>query len=230
MHQPFRILRQLRVTPKKKAAAPDPADAQRTPPKEDAPVDETEMFRRAVADVQPLADEQRERVAQVPPASPAREITDADAEALAELYDLVSGTAPFDLSYSDETVEGALVGLDPRLLRRLRAGEFAYQAHVDLHGMNSEQARAAVDRFLADACQSGKRCVLIVHGRGRNSVDQVPVLKQRLTTWLASGRWAHQVLAFASARPCDGGAGALYVLLRRRKKRGPFRVTVGARW
>jgi len=69
-------------------------------------------------------------------------VTHPDAEALAALCDLVEGTAPFDISDSDEHVEGAIVGLDPRLLRRLRKGEFAYQAHLDLHGLTSEEAGA----------------------------------------------------------------------------------------
>ena len=63
--------------------------------------------------------------------------------------------------------------------------------------------------------------MLIVHGRGLNSKDQVPVLKTRLAQWLARGSWARLVLAFTSARPCDGGAGALYVLLRRQRHTGP---------
>ena len=75
--------------------------------------------------------------------------------------------------------------------------------------------------------------VLIIHGRGLNSKDQVPVLKTRLAQWLARGSWARLVLAFTSARPCDGGAGALYVLLRRQRHTGqrpPVRVTHGAKW
>ena len=71
--------------------------------------------------------------------------------------------------------------------------------------------------------------MLIVHGRGLNSKDQVPVLKERLKIWLARGRAAHVVLAFATARPCDGGAGALYVLLRRDRGKRPIRVTEGAK-
>jgi len=165
-----------------------------------------------------------------PPAAPARTRTDPDAEALAELCDLVAGTTPFDLSDSDEYVEGAMVGVDARLLRRLRSGDFALQGHIDLHGMTTEEARPAVDRFLAQAHVDGKRCVLIVHGRGRNSKDQIPVLKRSLVRWLARGQSARQVLAFTSARPCDGGAGAVYVLLRRlRHVKRPIRVTEGAK-
>ena len=63
--------------------------------------------------------------------------------------------------------------------------------------------------------RSGKRCVLIVHGRGLNSPDQIPVLKESLRVWLGQKRTGKTVLAFATARPQDGGAGAVYVLLRR---------------
>ena len=89
----------------------------------------------------------------------------------------------------------------------------------------------AVDAFLTRAHRSGHRCVLIIHGRGLNSKDQIPVLKSRVTTWLRRGTWARWVLAFTSARPCDGGAGALYVLLRRRRDaKHSIRVTEGAKW
>jgi DNA-nicking Smr family endonuclease len=186
-----------------------------------------------MAGVRPLAPTARQRVAPPPPTSTPRPVTDDDAEALAELAELVSGAGAFDLANSVEFIEGAAAGVDRRLVRRLRAGDFAYQAHLDLHGMTAEEARVAVDRFLRDAQHKGYRCVLIVHGRGLNSKDQVPVLKTRLATWLARGSWARLVLAFTSARPVDGGAGALYVLLRRQRKSGPrapVKVTHGAKW
>jgi DNA-nicking Smr family endonuclease len=72
-----------------------------------------------------------------------------------------------------------------------------------------------VDRYLREARNQGKRCVLVVHGRGLHSKDQLPVLKDALRNWLASARFGRHVLAFASARQVDGGAGAIYVLLRR---------------
>jgi DNA-nicking Smr family endonuclease len=72
-----------------------------------------------------------------------------------------------------------------------------------------------VDRFLREARNQGKRCVLVVHGRGIHSRDQVPILKDALRSWLATNRFGRHVLAFATARPADGGAGAVYVLLRR---------------
>jgi DNA-nicking Smr family endonuclease len=71
--------------------------------------------------------------------------------------------------------------------------------------------------------------VLIVHGRGLNSKDNVPVLKERLKVWLAHGSIGKVVLAFTTARACDGGAGALYVLLRRARGGRPLQVTEGAK-
>jgi DNA-nicking Smr family endonuclease len=143
-------------------------------------------------------------------------VSDED-EALAALSDLVAGNGDFDISDSFEYVEGAVVGLDPRILRRLRRGEFAYQTYVDLHGMTVATARDVVQRFVADAVRTGYRCLLIIHGRGHNSKDQIPVLKERVTSWLARGGIGRSVLAFTSARPADGGTGAVYVLLRRRR-------------
>jgi DNA-nicking Smr family endonuclease len=228
VHQPFRVLGRVQVAHRRTEPRPVATNATAPPA---PPADPTTLFLDAVADVRPLDPGARARVDGPAPASPARSVTAPDAEALAELCDLVAGSAPFDISDSDEYVEGAMVGLDPRLLRRLRNGEFASQAHLDLHGMTSEEARRAVQGFLRRAYQSGKRCVLIVHGRGHNSKDQIPVLKRRLATWLARGQWARLILAFTSARACDGGAGALYVLLRRqRNAKRPIRVIAGAKW
>jgi DNA-nicking Smr family endonuclease len=82
---------------------------------------------------------------------------------------------------------------------------------------------------MLDAFRDGLRCVLIVHGKGMNSKDQTPVLKERLKTWLARGRVGGVVLAFSSARQVDGGAGALYVLLRRDRRAKPIEVLQGAK-
>jgi DNA-nicking Smr family endonuclease len=194
-----------------------------------APAPEPDVFATAMKGVVPLRRSGNVRVDRPAPAGAGRTPVSEEAEALAVLSDLVGGTVGFDLSDTREYIEGAIVGLDPRLLRRLRRGDFAWQAHLDLHGMVAEEARVAVDRFLFEAVRAGHRCVLIVHGRGHNSKDQTPVLKERLKSWLARGQNARLVLCFTTARPCDGGAGALYVLLRRDRQRRPIRVTEGAK-
>src|ERR1700687_1311063 len=134
VYQPFRRLTHACVpaapAPAPPAAAPRPMTVQAAP----AP-DAALLFEHAMKDVTPLEARARERVASPAPATPARAICHPDADALAELHDLVNGTAPFDITSRDDYIEGAAIGFNPRLLRRLRAGEFAYQAHLDLHGM-----------------------------------------------------------------------------------------------
>jgi DNA-nicking Smr family endonuclease len=200
----------------------------RPAPRPVAPAEEPELFASAMRGVVPLR-RAAPRVDQPAPAGVPRRPVSEEAEALAALCDLVQGTTRFDVTDTREYIEGAIIGLDPRLLRRLRRGDFAWQAHLDLHGLTAAEAREAVDRFLAGAVRAGHRCVLLVHGRGRNSKDQTPVLKERLKVWLARGRAARLVLAFTTARACDGGAGALYVLLRRDRQRRAIQVTEGAK-
>jgi DNA-nicking Smr family endonuclease len=213
-----------------RAAVPAPArPVAPAVPRRDVGADDAQLFSRAMEGVARLPGAARERIDRPCPTLEPRSPVSEEAEALATLSDLVSGATKFDITDTREYVEGAIVGLDPRLLRRLRRGDFAWQSHIDLHGLTAEKARLAVDTFLEAAVRAGHRCVLIVHGRGLNSKDQVPVLKERLKSWLARGRAAHVVLAFTSARPCDGGAGALYVLLRRDRRRRSILVTEGAK-
>jgi DNA-nicking Smr family endonuclease len=175
--------------------------------------DEGELWERATAGARPPPGP--ERIGPRRPPAPPDRVWHPDLEAIDELRALVAGEAPFDLADSDEFIEGRVAGLDSNVLRKLRRGEYAVQAHVDLHGLTREEARGAVEAFLRASRSAGKRCVLVVHGRGLHSKDQLPVLKDALRTWLATARFARHVLAFASARPVDGGAGAIYVLLRR---------------
>jgi len=150
-----------------------------------------------------------------PPRGPPDHAFHPDLEAIDALRALVSGDAPFDLSDSDEFIEGWVGGLDHKVVAKLRRGEFAVQGHLDLHGLKRDEAKREVDAFIRASRLGGKRCVLLVHGRGLHSRDQVPVLKEAVRGWLGSSRFSRHVLAFATARPADGGAGALYVLLRR---------------
>ncbi|HLT29224.1 MAG TPA: Smr/MutS family protein [Myxococcaceae bacterium] len=164
-----------------------------------------------MGEVRPLED----RPPAPEPVAPLPRRVDEDAEALRELSELVDGRAPFNLADTDDFIEGAIADLDPRVRRRLRQGRFSNQAHVDLHGFTQDEAKAELERFLLESHRRGHRCVLVVHGRGLHSKDGIPVLKERMKVWLTQGRLARRVLGFCTAQPHDGGAGALYVLLRR---------------
>ncbi len=188
---------------------------------EHGPQEENDLFLEAMTGVEQLECNQAQPRTPGPLSRPSRRpLLEGELEAYAQLVDLVSGEGGFDIQYSDEYIEGAVVGADSALLPKLRRGDFSIQAHLDLHGMTAAEARQAVERFILASVIQGRRCVLIIHGRGLNSRDQIPILKQRLSSWLKRGRLRHLVLAFATARPCDGGAGALYVLLRNRLPEG----------
>jgi DNA-nicking Smr family endonuclease len=199
---------------------PPPARPAQPPPAQPLPrrheeLSEDELWSLALDGAEPL----RDRSARVKPAPESLSVAppelDPDLEAYDELRALVTGEVPFDIADSDEFIEGHARGLDPHVVRRLRRGELAVQGHVDLHGMLKEEAKAELEAFLAKSRQQGKRCVLVVHGRGLHSKDQVPVLKEALKRWMSTARFSRHVLGFATARPHDGGAGAIYVLLKK---------------
>jgi DNA-nicking Smr family endonuclease len=223
---PFRHLKKT-VKPLEKptpVVKPEPP-----PPLPQAQESEDELFWREMQGVAPLKQDGRVRVHHPPPTVVRRTQVEEN-EALAELYDLVAGRTGFDVTDTEEYIEGCVIGLDTALVRKLRQGEFSRQAALDLHGMTVDAAQDEIERFLVNAVRTGLRCVVIVHGRGRNSPGQVPVLKDRVKSWLTRGKLARCVLAFASARPYDGGPGALYVLLRRdRARKKSIEILEGAK-
>lgn len=106
-------------------------------------------------------------------------------------------------------------GLQHNILKKLRKGQFGLDAEIDLHGLNSDDAKRQLLHFLHDSVEGGCRCVHIVHGKGYRSADNHPVLKNNLNLWL---RQHKDVQAFCSAPPKDGGTGAVFVLLQLSKK------------
>ena len=200
-------------------APPPPRELPAPPPG----LGEEELFSQAMAAVQPLC---KGKPVLEPQAQPQRPrllaAPSEDLEVLAQLADLVSGGGEFDLRFSDEYVQGARPGVGPELVERLTRGDFPVQDYLDLHGLTLEEALAAVEEFLAQSIARGLRHVLLVHGRGTGSPGGVPVLKNALAARLTHKRLQKRVLAFCTARPLDGGAGAMYVLLR--KWRGPGRA------
>ncbi len=140
---------------------------------------------------------------------------DSEAETLLRLNNLVKFGKGFIVADTPEYIEGTGYRVNPEFAKRLHRGDFSMQAHIDLHGLGVEDARDAFEKFFKDSITTGKRAVLIVHGRGLSSPDK-PVLKTKVVEWLTCGPWRKWVIAFSSARSCDGGAGATYVLLRSR--------------
>ena len=102
-------------------------------------------------------------------------------------------------------------GQSPDVLSKLRRGFWVVQAHIDLHGLISDEAREYVAEFLSSCKKRNIRCVRIVHGKGLGSRNREPVLKHKLRNWLMQ---KDEVIAYAQAKPEDGGSGAVIVLLK----------------
>ena len=226
---PFRQLKKtLKSSTTERAASTATLPRATSNPVEKTEENPADLFRRAMQDVTRLKSDTR--VSNPPPALSGRSPQDSENEAIAELYDLVAGRSDFDVTDTDEYVEGCVVGLDTGLVRKLRQGKFARQAALDLHGMKADEAKPELEQFLNRATQAGIRCVLVIHGRGRNSPGQFPILKDKLKQWLTRSRLAKIVLAFSTARTHDGGPGAMYILLRRKRgQKKPVLMWEGAK-
>ncbi|MGZ5008160.1 MAG: Smr/MutS family protein [Methylobacter sp.] len=133
------------------------------------------------------------------------------------LEEHLSGSVEFDIEKVslEDSLSFTAPGLQHNVLRKLRKGQFGLDAEIDLHGLNSNEAKRQLLHFLHDCVEDGCRCVHIVHGKGYRSADNHPVLKNNLNIWL---RQHKDVQAFCSAPPKDGGTGAVFVLLQLSEK------------
>lgn len=170
---------------------------------------ENQLFARAVGPVQPLPDRRQVRLSP-PPAEPvARQFQQDEAAALRD--SLSDGFDVGSLLDTDEALSFRRPGIGQDVTRKLRKGDWAIQREVDLHGLRSDEARLALAEFIREAHRQGLRCVRVVHGKGLGSPGKTPVLKSKVHSWLVQ---KNQVMAFVQAKPAEGGAGALVVLLK----------------
>ncbi len=169
---------------------------------------EARLFELSVGPVTHLPDPGRVLLASAPPLpEPRQRALDEQAvlrQALSDDFDVES------LLETDETLSFRRPEISLEVVRKLRRGHWALQAQIDLHGLRRDQARDALGSFIHDSARRGMRCVRVVHGKGNGSPGREPVLKTRVRRWLVQKQ---EVLAFVQARPSDGGAGALMVLL-----------------
>lgn len=168
---------------------------------------ELKLFLDAMEGVRPLEHDRVVPVAPKPAPIP-RQTMDDEQDVMNEL---LAGNFDPDALSSGEELRYVRAGLQRSILRRLRRGHYSLAAELDLHGMTAQIARQALKQFLLECRRRDLRCVRIIHGKGRRSSNEGPVLKPRVDHWL---RQRDDVLAFCSAQPADGGTGAVYVLLK----------------
>jgi DNA-nicking Smr family endonuclease len=139
---------------------------------------------------------------------------DEEQDALRALEDFVLN-GNVEIEHTAEYIEGSVHPHGRLYLDDLRSGRFSVQAHIDLHGLYLQEARFILEEFLLESIRAGFTCVRVIHGRGRHSHKHRSVLKENIHRWLCSRRMSRHVIAYTSARRCDGGGGAVYVLLRK---------------
>jgi DNA-nicking Smr family endonuclease len=169
--------------------------------------EEIEEFERSVGPVKRL---QHDKTGPVRRPVPPRPRAPVESDSYDSFDSLSDNIADEPVSAAD-SLFFARPGLQLRQLQRLRRGQLAAAAELDLHGMTAAEARKALGEFITRCLDQHIRSVHIIHGKGYGTAGDAPVLKNRVNAWL---RQHHDVLAFSSAQLRDGGTGALYVLLR----------------
>lgn len=212
MDKPFAILEQWvregRISLSRRSVAEEPRDF----PIEKLPegLSDEQLFEHAMKNVKSLG------WSAVPlHARPPVEIQPQDEEqdALRALEEFLR-KGNVELEHTAEYIEGSVHPHGRLYLDDLRSGRFSVQAHLDLHGLNLQDARFVLEEFLLESIRLGLSCVRVIHGRGRHSYKHHPVLKENVQRWLCTRRMSRHVMAYTTARRCDGGGGAVYVLLR----------------
>jgi DNA-nicking Smr family endonuclease len=130
------------------------------------------------------------------------------------LEEAVADKRKLNVTNMPEYMEGYAEGTNPITIDKLKNGEYSIQKTLDLHGLSIDDAKMFFEKFIADSIKSGLNCVKVVHGRGLKS-KSVPVLKENLKAWIIRAMNRKWVIAFSSARMCDGGPGATYILLKK---------------
>lgn len=174
--------------------------------------DDSALFRNTIGKVRPV---ETNTVILNPEKKPRPVPTFKPLEQVDPLQNDVSDS--LDTLFQEDKVGFIAPGLQKNVLKKLRKGYYGVDAEMDLHGLSSRDAQQQLLRFLHFCVEDGCRCVHIIHGKGYNSPDNQPVLKNDINLWL---RQHKDVLAFCSTPPKAGGTGALYVLLKLSDKFG----------
>lgn len=170
--------------------------------------EDIQLFRDSVGKVKPVRDDRVAAPQRKPSPRPLfRELDEAKV-----LRDMLSDQFEAADMETGEELLYQRAGLQQRTMKKLRRGLFVVDAELDLHGMTVKVAREAVAEFLYECRRRRVQCARIIHGKGRGSRHRGPVLKGKIGHWLQQ---RDEVLAYCSARHCDGGTGAVYVLLKR---------------
>lgn len=169
--------------------------------------DDLALFRQEMADVTPFTGQVVAPLASPKPLP----IPRRQEETFSNMLDDLLTYSPDAMLEAGDEMSYLRPGAPKKRLRELRRRRYRFEDELDLHGLTLAEASEAVRRFIAEAYAAGNHSLLIIHGKGRRSAEEKPRLKNWLNTHL---RQRNDVYAFCSAKPADGGSGAIYLLLR----------------
>ncbi len=176
--------------------------------------DDAGLWDRVTRDVAPLQGRRQSPPKPTPaPPAPKKATKPAEKKPAAKPQPAPPPSGPTELP---PLAPGAPAGLDKRTAQRLKRGQLAIDGRIDLHGMTQAEAHGALTAYLERAQGATRRCILVITGKGRVS-ENGGVLRTMAPRWLNAPANRARVLAITPAQPKDGGAGALYVLLRRQR-------------
>lgn len=176
--------------------------------------DETDLFALAMREAKPLHQEGAKRAPadDLPPEKRAE-----TAPAVVRVGPSLKRLPETSTDRLPELKTGASPGVDKRTAARLKRGQLAIDGRIDLHGMTQAKAHRALEGFLTASQGAGKRCVLVITGKGLRPTGETGVLRNLVPRWMNAPAIRGRVLSFCTAQPRDGGTGALYVLLKRKR-------------
>jgi DNA-nicking Smr family endonuclease len=177
-------------------------------------VPDDELWWQIASTITPLNHRRR-----VPSVKPAAKESDAAPLSHKTRAAPVMPAAPTHKPTLAELSHDRLTDLDKRTGQKLVRGKMPLEGRLDLHGLTQEQAHGKLARFIATSAEAGKRCVLVITGKGLKPTGETGVLRQAVPRWLNSSELRPLVLAIRYAQAKDGGEGALYVLLKRRREK-----------
>lgn len=176
--------------------------------------DEADLFALAMREAKPL---RQERAKRAPPDDVAPAERAETAPAVVRVGRRLERGPVRTTDKLPELKTGASPGVDKRTAARLKRGQLAIDGRIDLHGMTQAKAHRALEGFLTASQGAGKRCVLVITGKGLRPTGETGVLRNLVPRWMNAPAIRGRVLSFCTAQPRDGGTGALYVLLKRKR-------------
>ncbi len=174
------------------------------------PADEN-LFLGAMGDVKPLDGHMREAVSA--PKAAKGPFSPQKSESV-----LAPRPVEFHLDCGGTFQYGYVTGLNPKIFLRLKTGKFPLEGRLDLHGQSEDQAKLLLLDFIKQHYTQNRRYLLVITGQGKNSPGGIGILQQQTPMWLTKEPLGRIVLAFVTALPKNGGAGAFYIFLRQFKK------------